>query len=72
MLKHLDCTVIDKNTGEVIHNVRRTCQCEVKEDFDIFVHHLADGFCRLIKDSSDNVIILSSEDYKKPEEQFLF
>lgn len=72
MLKHIECQIIDKNTGEVLHDVRRTCQCEVKEDFDDFIKKLADGFCRLIKNSSDNVIILSSEDYKNPEQLFLF
>ena len=72
MLKHLECLVVDKNTGEIIHDVKRTCQCEVRQDFEEFLHVLAEGFGRLIKESSDNLIILSSEDYKKPEDQFIF
>lgn len=71
MLKHLECQVVDKNTGEVLHCVRRTCQCEVKEDFDDFLVKLSKGFARLIKSSSDNVIILSSEDYKSSEQKFI-
>lgn len=72
MLKHIEILAVDKNTGEVKHRVRRTCQTEVNEDFNAFMHKLADGFCRLIVESSDNVIMISNEDYKNPEAQFLF
>lgn len=72
MLKHIEILAVDKNTGEVKHRVRRTCQTEVKEDFNAFMHKLADGFCRLIVQSSDNVIMISNEDYKNPDAKFLF
>lgn len=72
MLKHLEILAVDKNTGEVKHRVRRTCQTEDKVDFNDFMHKLADGFCRLIVESSDNIIMISNEDYKNPEAQFLF
>ena len=72
MLKHIEILAVDKNTGEVKHRVCRTCQTEIKEDFNDFMHKLADGFCRLIVDSSDNVIMISNEDYKNPEAKFLF
>ena len=64
--------VVNKSTGEVIHDVKKTCQLEVKEDFDDFFIKLSAGFCRLIKASSENVITISCEDYKAPEQQFIF
>lgn len=72
MLKHIEILAVDKNSGEIKHRVRRTCQTEVKEDFNDFMHKLADGFCRLIVESSDNVIMISNEDYKNPQQQFVF
>lgn len=72
MLKHIEILVVDKNTGEVLHRVRRTCQTDVKEDFDDFMHKLSDGFCRLIKASENNTIMISNENYKEPLQQFLY
>lgn len=72
MLKHIEILVVDKNTGEVLHRVRRTCQTDVKQDFEDFFYKLADGFCRLIKESADNTIMISNEDYKEPMQQFLY
>lgn len=72
MLKHIETMVVDKSTGAIIHDLKRTCQLDVKEDFDDYIHRLADGFCRLIKSSSENVIVISCEDYKNPEQKFIF
>lgn len=70
MLKRIELIVCDKNTGEVLHCINRTCQIEVPQDFDVYIHHLADGFIRLIKASPDNLIQLTS--YNLPKETDLF
>lgn len=72
MLKRIELIVCDKTTGEVLHNVNRTCQIEVSEDFDVYIHHLADGFIRLIKSSTNNVIQLTSYDLPKEKELFSY
>lgn len=71
MLKHIEILVVNKSTGEVKHRVRKTCALDDTHDFDDFMIHLAEGFCRLIRQSSDNVITIDCEDYKKPQQLFL-
>lgn len=72
MLKHIDIMVVNKDSGEIRHEIRRTCNLDVKEDFDLWFERVSAGFIRLMKQSSDNVITISCEDYKRPQEQFLF
>ena len=71
MLKHVEIQVVDKNTGEVVHDLKKTANLDVKEDFDEWMYKLSAGFIRLLKKSSDNIITISCEDYKKPQELFL-
>ena len=71
MLKHIEIMVVDKNTGEIKHDFRKTANVDVIEDFDTWFMKFAAGFIRLIKKSSDNIITISCEDYKKPQELFL-
>lgn len=71
MTKHIEILVTDIHTGEIIHRIRKTCTLEIHEDFDDWMIRLAGGFCRLIKKSSDQVITISCEDYKQPQDLFL-
>lgn len=71
MLRHIEISVISKATGEVLHDIRKTANLDVKEDFEDWFKRYPDGFIRLLKKSSDNIIVISSEDYKKPEQFFL-
>ena len=71
MLRHIEISVISKSTGEVLHDIRKTANLDVKDDFDDWFMRYPDGFIRLLKKSSDNIIVISSEDYKKSEQLFL-
>lgn len=71
MLKHIEIMVVNKHTGEVIHDFRKTANLDVEQDFDEWFMKFARGFIRLLKKSSDNVINISCEDYKRPQQLFL-
>lgn len=71
MLKHLDILVVDKASGEVLHELKRTVETDNHHDFDEYFLNVAKGFIRLIKKSSDNLITISCEDYNVKQASFL-
>lgn len=71
MLKHIEIMVVDKSTGEIRHDIKKTCNLDVPEDFNVWFLKVSEGFMRLMKKSSDDVITISCEDYRRPEQQFL-